>query len=365
MEMKLGFVGLPNVGKTMIFNALTGAGAESSNYPSSTMEVNLAAVPVPDTRLDRLAAMYSPKKVTHATANFVDIAGLAKGASKGEGLGNRFLAPIREVDAILHVIRCFEDANVVHADSESHPMRDRDTINIELCMADMEVVDKRIARAEKAAKGDRSLLREAELFKSLKAHLDEGLAARSFPCSEEDQALIADTPLLTNKPVLYCLNFSEERFRELDSYKPYLELKKAAEEEGSAVFPICAQLEAEIIQMEPEDRAAFLEDLGMAQSGRDRLIQLSYDLMGLMSFLTAGAPEVRAWTIKKGTKAPAAAGKIHKDIQRGFIRAEVIAFDALTECGSMAAAKEKGLVRLEGKEYVMKDGDVVLFRFNV
>jgi GTP-binding protein YchF len=363
--MKLGFVGLPNVGKTTIFNALTGADAESSNYPYSTVEANLAAVPVPDARLDALAAMFSPKKITHATANFVDIAGLAKGASRGEGMGNRFLAHIREVDAILHVVRCFEDENIVNVGGSNDPLRDRDTINLELCIADMEAVDKRIARVEKAAKGDRSLLREAELFKALKVHLDEGLTARSFPCSAEDQALIADCPLLTNKQVLYCLNLSEEDFRRLESYGPYLSLKKAAEEEGAAVFPICAKLEAEIIQMEPEDRAAFLEDLGMAQSGRDRLIQLSYDLMGLMSFLTAGAPEVRAWTVKKGTKAPVAAGKIHKDIQRGFIRAEVVGFDALMECGSMAAAKEKGLVRLEGKEYVVKDGDVVLFRFNV
>ncbi|MDR1693008.1 MAG: redox-regulated ATPase YchF [Oscillospiraceae bacterium] len=363
--MKLGFVGLPNVGKTTIFNALTGLSAESSNYPYSTVEANLAAVEVPDARLDALAAMFSPKKVTPATANFVDIAGLAKGASRGEGLGNRFLAHIREVDAILHVIRCFDDPNVVHVEAGIDPVRDRDTINIELCMADLEVVEKRIQRVEKAAKGDKSLLREAELFTELKNHLDSGLTANSFACSEEDRELIADCPLLTLKPVLYCANLSEDDFKGRDSFAPYLNLVEAAKEEGAAVFPICATLEQEIIRMDPEDRALFLEDLGMTQSGRDRLIQISYDLMGLMSFLTAGTPEVRAWTIHKGTKAPQAAGKIHKDLQRGFIRAEVVAYDALMACGSMNAAKEKGLVRSEGKEYVMRDGDIVLFRFNV
>jgi hypothetical protein len=255
------------------------------------------------------------------------------------------------------VIQCFED--------DCDPARDRDTINIELCMADLDVVEKRITRTEKAAKGDRSLLAEAELFKALKAHLDEGRTARSFDCAEQDKALIADCPLLTYKPVLYCANLSEGRFKARGTYQPYLNLQKAAEAEGAAVFPICAKIESEIIQMEAEDRAVFLEDLGMALSGRDRLIQISYDLMGLMSFLTAGAPEVRAWTVKKGTRAPAAAGKIHKDIQRGFIRAEVVAFEALMECGSMAAAKDKGLVRLEGKEYIVKDGDVIHFRFNV
>lgn len=345
--MKIGFVGLPNAGKTTIFNAVTGL--EAQGYA----EANLAAVAVPDPRLDQLAGIFNPKKITPATVNFVDIAGLVKGS----GLGNRFLGHIREADAVAMVFGCFEDGG--------DPMGDRETINIELCMADMDVAEKRAARAEKAAKGDRSLLREADLFKALKAHLDEGLTARSFDCPEEDKALIADCPLLTNKPVLYCLNLSEEIFRARDTYKPYIDLQKAAGEEGAAVFPVCAKLEAEIIRMEPEDRAAFLEDLGMTRSGRDRLIQTSYDLMGLMSFLTGGAPEVRAWTVRKGTKAPAAAGKIHKDIQRGFIRAEVIPFDTLMECGSMAAAKEKGLVRLEGKEYVVKDGDVVLFRFNV
>ncbi len=363
--MKLGFVGLPNVGKTTLFNALTGAAAESSNYPFSTVEANQASVPVPDSRLDALAALFSPKKITHATAEFVDIAGLARGASRGEGLGNRFLAHIREVDAVLHVVRCFDDPNVVHVDGGADPSRDRETINIELCMADIEAVEKRISRLEKLAKGDKAFLHEAELFGALKNHLDEGRTARAFSCSEEDKALIAACPLLTSKPILYCANLSEEDFLNRDSYRPYQDLTAAAEEEGAAVFPICAKLECEIMQLPEEERAVFLEELGMTQSGRDRLIQLSYDLMGLMSFLTAGAPEVRAWTIAKGTKAPAAAGKIHKDIQRGFIRAEVVSFSDLIRCGSMAAAKEKGFHRVEGREYVMRDGDVVLFRFNV
>ncbi|MDR0324799.1 MAG: redox-regulated ATPase YchF [Oscillospiraceae bacterium] len=345
--MKLGFVGLPGAGKTTIFNAVTGS--EAQGYA----EVNLASVPVPDMRLEKLAAMFNPKKVTTATVNFADIAGLVKGS----GLGNRVLAHVREADAVLMVLQCFE--------KDCDPMGDRETVDLELCMADIEVVEKRIARVEKAAKGDRSLLREAELFKALKAHLDKGFSARAFVCSDEDKNLIADCPLLTNKPVLYCANLSEENFKTRDTFKPYLDLAKAAEEEGAMVFPICAELEQEIMQMEPDDRAVFLEDLGMDQPGRDRLIQVSYDLMGLMSFLTAGAPEVRAWTIKKGTKAPVAAGKIHKDLQRGFIRAEVIGFDTLMECGSMAAAKEKGLLRVEGKEYVMRDGDVVHFLFNV
>ncbi|MDR0293444.1 MAG: redox-regulated ATPase YchF [Oscillospiraceae bacterium] len=363
--MKLGFVGLPNVGKTTLFNALTGAGAETSNYPYTTVENNLAAVPVPDARLDTLAGLYGPKKVTPATAEFVDIAGLTKGASRGEGLGNRFLAHIREVDAVLHVIRCFDDENVVHAEGHTDPMRDRETVNLELCMADIEVAERRAARAEKAAKGDRSLLREADIFTALKNHLDGGKTAREFAASEEDKELIADCPLLTNKPVLYCANMSEEQFRGRETYGPYLSLIEAAKTEGAAVFPICAKLEQEIMEMDEGDRADFLAELGMTQPGRDRLIQLSYDLMGLMSFLTAGTPEVRAWTIKKGTKAPAAAGKIHKDLQRGFIRAEVVGFNDLTACGSIAAAKAKGLVRLEGKEYVMRDGDVVHFLFNV
>jgi hypothetical protein len=345
--MKLGFVGLPYVGKTTIFNAVTGAEAQGH------AEANLASVPVPDARLGQLAKMFEPKKVTPATVNFVDIAGFAKGG----GLGNRFLAHVREADALLMVLGCFEGG--------CDPVGDRETITIELCMADLDVVEKRVIRVEKMAKGDKSLLAEAELFKCLKAHLDEGRTARSFDCSEEDKTLIADCPLLTNKPVLYCANLSEEYFKSRDSYRPYLDLQKAAGDEGSAVFPICAEIESEIIQMEAEDRAVFLEDLGMEQSGRDRLIQISYDLLGLMSFLTAGAPEVRAWTVKKETKAPAAAGKIHKDIQRGFIRAEVVTFDALMECGSMAEAKAQGLVRLEGKEYTVKDGDVVHFRFNV
>jgi hypothetical protein len=345
--MKLGFVGLPNSGKTTIFNAVTGQ--EAQGYA----EVNLAAVPVPDARLARLAEIYNPKKITPAAVNFTDIAGLVKGSA----LGNRFLTHIRESDAIVMVLGCFQPS--------CDPMGDRETVNIELCMADIEIVERRAAKAEKAAKGDRSLLREAQLFKALKAHLDEGRTARSFQCSEEDKQAISESPLLTNKPILYCLNLSEDAFRALDSFTPYHALTKAADEEGAAVFCVCAKLEEEISQMDASDRAAFLEDLGITLPGRDRLIQLSYDLMGLMSFLTGGAPEVRAWTVKKGTKAHDAAGKIHNDIKRGFIRAEVVPFDALSGCGSMAAAKEKGLVRLEGKEYIMRDGDVVLFRFNV
>jgi len=363
--MKLGFVGLPNVGKTTLFNALTGAAAECSAYPYTTTESNIGVVSVPDPRLDALALIFNPKKITPATAEFVDIAGLAPGASRGEGLGNRFLASIREVDAVLHVVRCFGDPNVLHIAGGVNPARDRESVNLELCMADIEVVEKRIQRSEKLAKGDKAFLHEAALFSALKEHLDQGLTARSFASSGLDTEIIETCPLLTNKPILYCANMSEEDFLRRDQYAPYLDLIASAEEEGASVFPICANLEQEIMQMEPEDRAVFLADLGMTLSARDRLIQLSYDLMGLMSFLTAGTPEVRAWTIKKGTKAPAAAGKIHKDIQRGFIRAEVVSFGALMECGSMAAAKERGVFQVEGKEYVMRDGDVVHFRFNV
>ncbi|MDR0248404.1 MAG: redox-regulated ATPase YchF [Oscillospiraceae bacterium] len=355
--MKLGIVGLPNCGKTTLFNALTGSQAQTSAYPYTTVETNLAAVTVPDSRLSALAAMHNPKKITHATAEFCDLAGLAPGAARGEGLGNRFLAGIREVDAVLHVLRCFgEDGDI---------LRDKETVDIELCVADVETLDKRIARAEKAAKGDKSYLREAELLGSLRARLDSGLAARGFPAAPEDTALLASCQLLTAKPVLYCVNFSEELYRRRREYKPLQALEQAAAAEGAAVFPICAATEWEISRMAPEDRALFLEDIGETECAGDRLIRLCYELMGLISFLTAGPPEVRAWTIRKGAKAPDAAGKIHNDIRRGFIRAEVTAFGDLMACGSPAAAKEKGLTRVEGREYVMRDGDVVLFRFNV
>ena len=364
--MKLGMVGLPNVGKSTLFNALTNAGAESANYPFCTIEKNVGIVSVPDERLDKLAEMYKPDKFTPATLEFVDIARLVKGASKGEGLGNKFLADIREVDAIVHVVRCFEDGNIVHVDGSINPLRDIETINLELIFSDIEMVDRRIDRALKAAKGDKKYLAEADFLKRLKAHLEEGKSARGFDFTDEERELIKSTPLLSAKPVIYAANLSEDDFaNNIETNENYQQVRRLAEEEHSAVLPICAQTEAEIAEMDEDDKKMFLAELGLEVSGLNRIIKEGYSLLGLISYLTAGKPEVRAWTIKKGTKAPQAAGKIHTDFEKGFIRAEVISFDDLMACGSMAAAKEKGLVRLEGKEYVMQDGDIVLFRFNV
>ena len=364
--MKLGIVGLPNVGKSTLFNAITNAGAESANYPFCTIEPNVGMVTVPDERLDFLASIYEPKKYTPAVIEFVDIAGLVKGASKGEGLGNKFLENIRRTDAIVHVVRCFDDENIIHVMGGADPARDIEIIELELIMADMELVERRIDKAKKAAKGgDKKLLHEAEVFEGLLAHLNEGRSARSYDCSEDDMELISTCDLLSLKPVIYAANMDEAGMTSLADNAYYNAVKKIADAEGAQVLPICAKIEQEIGELPEEDKAMFLEELGLAESGLDRLIKCSYALLGLISFLTCGPDECRAWTIKKGTKAPQAAGKIHSDFERGFIRAEIVAFDDLKACGSMAAAKEKGLVRSEGKDYVMKDGDVTLFRFNV
>ncbi len=364
--MKLGMVGLPNVGKSTLFNALTNAGAESANYPFCTIEPNVGIVSVPDERLDKLKEMYNPDKFTPATLEFVDIAGLVKGASKGEGLGNKFLANIREVDAIVHVVRCFEDDNIVHVDGSINPERDIETIDLELIFSDAELISRKLDRTKKAMKGDKSLASAVDFLEKLLSHLEDGKPARSYPMDDDQIALLKDTPLLSLKPVIYAANMSEDDFiNNIDTNPHYKKVCEIAEKEGSAVLPICAQIEAEIGDMSDEDKAMFLSELGLEISGLNRIIKEGYALLGLISFLTAGQPEVRAWTITKGTKAPQAAGKIHTDFEKGFIRAEVVSFDDLMNCGSMAAAKEKGLVRLEGKEYVMQDGDIVLFRFNV
>ncbi|WP_178724878.1 redox-regulated ATPase YchF [Clostridia bacterium] len=365
--MKLGIVGLPNVGKSTLFNAITNAGAQSANYPFCTIDPNVGVVSVPDVRLDELTRMYNPAKTTPAVIEFVDIAGLVKGASKGEGLGNKFLANIREVDAIVHVVRCFENDDIVHVEGSIDPLRDIETINLELIFSDMEMLERRIDRTAKALKGDKGLQTELDFFKRVYAVLEEGKPARSVECTPEEAAMLSTVSLLTAKPVIYAANLSEADFTggSPERNPHFAKVEQLAAGENAEVLPICAQLEADIADMEGEEKTLFLSELGLEHSGLDRLIQKSYHLLGLISYLTAGPQEVRAWTITRGTKAPQAAGKIHTDFERGFIRAEIISYEDLMACGSMTAAKEKGLVRSEGKEYVMQDGDVVLFRFNV
>ncbi len=365
--MKLGIVGLPNVGKSTLFNSLTKAGAEVANYPFCTIDSNVGVVAVPDERIRLLGEMYHSKKVTPAVIDFVDIAGLVKGASKGEGLGNQFLSYIREVDAIVHVVRCFEDENVVHVDGSIDPLRDIETIDIELIFADLEVLDRRISKTSKSAFNDKTAAKEVETLKAVKAHLEDGKLARSFVCTDEDQeAFVNSLNLLTRKPVIFAANVGEDDVADDGASNEYVQaVKKYAAEHDSQVFVICAQLEEEISELDDDEKSEFLEELGISESGLDKLIKASYDILGLLSFLTAGEDESRAWTIKKGTKAPQAAGKIHSDFERGFIRAEVVNYQDLLDCASYSVAREKGLVRLEGKDYVVQDGDVILFRFNV
>lgn len=366
--MRLGIVGLPNVGKSTLFNSLTKAGAESANYPFCTIDPNVGVVAVPDKRIEVLGDMYHSKKVTPAVIEFVDIAGLVKGASKGEGLGNQFLANIREVDAIVHVVRCFEDTNVVHVDGSVDPVRDIETINLELIFSDIEILERRIAKVTRQARMDKTLAREEALLKNIKEHLENGNMAKTYPLpdDEDEQNWFASYNLLTAKPVIYAANVGEDDLANDGADNPHVAaVRTQAAAENSEVFVICAQIEQEIAELDEDEKAMFLEDLGLQESGLEKLIAASYKLLGLISYLTSGEDETRAWTITRGTKAPQAAGKIHTDFERGFIRAEVVSYDHLIECGSMTAAKEKGLVRLEGKEYVVQDGDIILFRFNV
>ncbi len=367
MNMKLGIVGLPNVGKSTLFNSLTKAGAESANYPFCTIDPNIGVVAVPDRRLQLLADLYDSDKITPASIEFVDIAGLVKGASKGEGLGNQFLSNIREVDAIVHVVRCFEDSNVIHVDGSINPLRDIETINLELIFSDMEILERRIAKTSKGARNDKTIAKELDLLNRIIAHLENGNLAKSFVTEDEDElSWLEGYNLLTYKPVIFAANVKEEDLTDNGDSNIYVQnVREFAEKENSEVFVICAQIEQEIAELDEEEKAMFLEDLGLSESGLDKLISASYRLLGLISYLTAGKQETRAWTITKGTKAPQAAGKIHSDFERGFIRAEVVNYQDLLDCGSYSAAKEKGLVGLEGKDYIVKDGDVILFRFNV
>lgn len=365
--MKLGITGLPNVGKSTLFNSLTKAGAESANYPFCTIDPNIGVVPVPDKRLDELTKMYNSAKTTPAVIEFVDIAGLVKGASKGEGLGNQFLSNIRETDAIVHVVRCFEDTNVIHVDGSVDPIRDIETINFELIFADIEVLDRRIAKTSKGANNNKLLAKELELQKKMKEHLENGKLAITYETDDEDEIKwLKEYNLLTGKPVIYAANVSEDDLADDGASNQYVQkVRDYAKEFNSEVFAVCAQIEQEISELEDDEKQMFLEELGVAESGLDKLIKASYALLGLISYLTSGEDETRAWTITKGTKAPQAAGKIHTDFERGFIKAEVVAYDDLMSSGTMLAAKEKGLVRQEGKDYVVQDGDVILFKFNV